>query len=164
MEVFNLNKKMMCHSKHGRIMMKDCTGDSPVYVFSDGTRMPVITIGGKELPFNFEPLSTEGEIPEVRPHRLLTQFNRSGVWEFTLIFQNQLTSVMKQDLQTGRWYSDAHFSNSFGVKFIGTMEQCSDYWDELIKNNTFVKQDFEKPATPEQCVKYYNNKKNILFI
>lgn len=145
-------------------MMQDHTGEIPVLVFADGTRMPIIKLGGEQLPWNFEPLSTAGLIPETRPTRLLQKFNKSGLWEFTLIFQNQMTSVLKQDLQTGRWYSDTHFSNSCGVKFIGTHQQCSDYWDKLIDNNTFVKQDFEKPATPQQCVKYYKNNKNILFI
>lgn len=145
-------------------MLQDHTGEFPVLVFADGTRMSIIKLGGAELPWNFEPLSTAGLIPETRPTRLLQKFNRSGLFEHTYIFQKMLTPSMKKDLQTGRWFSDLCDNRRQGCKFIGTLKQASELWSELNSEGIWIKTDFEKPATPQQCVKYYNNNKKITFI
>lgn len=153
----------MHHSKHGRMTMQDHTGEFPVMVFADGTRMPIIKLGGAELPWNFEPLSTKGMIVETRPHRLIEPNSRNGLFQFTYIFQKpQNPSVsVHLDWLTLKKYVDTNVSAVYGMKFVSTMNQSIEMWKQLNNQGVWIKQDFEKPATPEQCQKYYNNNKQL---
>lgn len=153
----------MHHSKHGKVMMQDHTGEFPVLVFANGVRMPIIKLGGVELPFDFEPQSTKGMIVETRPHRLLERNSRNGLFQFTYIFQRpQNPSVCFHfDWLTLKKYVDTDMSAVYGVKFVSTMEQSVELWTELNNQGVWIKQDFERPATPEQCAKYYNNNKQL---
>tara|TARA_R110001632_G_scaffold55161_4_gene135110 strand:- start:3491 stop:3952 length:462 start_codon:yes stop_codon:yes gene_type:complete len=150
-------------SNFGRFRFIDCTGEVPVYVYEDGTRLKEITLGGAKMPFKFDVQLTTGLIHETRTNRLIEQNIENGIFVFTLVFQSTMAK-MRFDTLLLKSFSDVEESNIHGVKFIGTQKQCIDYWKNLIKKETFVKQDFERIATPEECVKYYKNNKEILFL
>lgn len=151
-------------SKFGRCRFIDSTGKFPVYVYEDGTRLKQIKIGGKHMPERFDTLSTIGMIYETRPSRLIEQSSRNGIFVHTYIFQNRHRGEMKFDLQTLRSYVDSVFSSNCGVKFVGTLKQASQYWDELNQQNVWIKQDYQRFPNQKEIKLYYNNNKNILFL
>lgn len=62
-------------------------------------------------------------------------------WLFVLKGGVSTNAESKFDYSTGKWFSEPNFSNNT-ISFIGTKEEISEFYDELIDNAICVQDDY----------------------